>query len=67
MTPQEYNEYIKDYLNLVEKYRIFQGDNISSVEDYTSALEETNTEVKKVLSKKYQQKYIKKAQKVPKE
>ena len=63
MTPQEYDAYIKDYLNLVEKYRTWQGNNISNTADYTAALEETSTEVKKVLNKKYQQKYYGKAQK----
>jgi len=67
MTPQEYDAYIKDYLNLVEKYRTWQGNNISNTADYTAALEETSTEVKKVLNKKYQQKYYGKAQKSVKE
>ncbi len=66
MTPQEYTEYVKDYLVLVEKYRVTRG-TIPGVADYTSALEETSTEVKKVLSKKYQQKYMGKAQKTVKE
>ncbi len=66
MTPQEYDEYIKDYLSLVEKYRTYQGNNPNTAE-YAVAIEETSTEVKKVLSKKYQQKYGSKAQKVAKE
>lgn len=66
MTPQEYDEYVKDYLSLVEKYRTYQGKNPNTAE-YAAALEETSTEVKKVLSKKYQQKYGNKAQKTAKE
>lgn len=57
MTPQEYSEYVTDYLNLVEKYRLYQGKQTSSSADYTSALEATKTEVNKVLSKKYKSKY----------
>lgn len=63
MTPQEYSEYITDYLNLVEKYRLYQGKQTSNSADYTSALEATKTEVNKVLSKKYQSKYSGKATK----
>lgn len=63
MTPQEYSEYVTDYLNLVEKYRLYQGKQTSSSADYTSALEATKTEVNKVLSKKYQSKYSNKATK----
>lgn len=63
MTPQEYNEYVKDYLNMVDKYRAYQSKNCSNSNDYALALSKTNTEVKKVLSKKYKQKYEDKAQK----
>lgn len=66
MTPQEYDEYIKDYLTLVEKYRTQQNKRTSNTEDYVAALKKTNVEAEKVLSKKYKQKYINKAQKTPK-
>ena len=57
MTPQEYSEYVNDYLNLIEKYRVYQGSNTSDPDAYAAALESTKTEVKKVLDKKYQEKY----------
>ena len=61
MTPQEYDEYVKDYLKLTEKYRAYQSKNNKNTADYTEALSKADTEVKKVLSKKYQQKYAGKA------
>lgn len=61
MTPQEYDEYVKDYLKLIEKYRAYQSKNNKNTADYTDALSKADTEVKKVLSKKYQQKYADKA------
>lgn len=63
MTPQEYDEYVKDYLKLAEKYRTYQSKNNKNTADYTEALSKADTEVKKVLSKKYQQKYAGKAAK----
>lgn len=61
MTPQEYDEYVEDYLKLTEKYRAYQSKNNKNTADYTDALSKADTEVKKVLSKKYQQKYAGKA------
>ena len=57
MTPLEYNQYITDYLNLVEKYRKKQK-NLKG-DKYISALEETSTEAKRVLNKNYKKKYKK--------
>lgn len=59
MTPQEYDEYVKDYLTMMEKYRLQQ--NAKSDEKYTEALEKTNAEVKKALNKKYKQRFREKA------
>ena len=61
MTPQEYDEYVRDYLKLAEKYRAYQSKNNKNIADYTEALSKADTEVKKVLSKKYQKKYADKA------
>lgn len=62
MTPQEYDQYVKDYLSLVEKYRIYQGENISDITDYTNALDNTNAAVLKVLSPVYKERFQSKAQ-----
>ena len=67
MTPREYEEYVKDYLALVEKYRTYQSRKNSTITDYTAALDDTNSEVKRELNKKYQKKYMDKAEKTPKE
>ncbi len=66
MTPQEYTEYIKDYLTLVEKYRNYQSKATSDTAMYSQALTETDTQVKKVLKEKYQKKYYDKATKAAK-
>ena len=66
MTPQEYDEYIKDYLKLIEQYRSYQAKHTSNTMAYTQALAETNAEVKKVLNKKYKQIYLRKANKTAK-
>ncbi len=63
MTPQEYNEYVEDYLRLVEKYRAYQSKHTRKATDYVSALNDTNKEVKKKLSEKYQKRYKGKAEK----
>jgi len=63
MTPQEYHAYVTDYLNLVDNYRLYQGKQASGQEEYLTALAATKTEVNKVLSKKYQEKYLSKATK----
>ncbi len=63
MTPQEYNEYVEDYLRLVEKYRAYQSKHTRKAADYVSALNDTNKEVKKKLSEKYQKRYKGKAEK----
>ena len=67
MTPQEYDEYIKDYLALVEQYRNYSAKKNSNQDNYTKALKETEKEVKKVLSEKYKKKYRNKATKTLKE
>lgn len=66
MTPQEYNEYVTDYLALVDKYRLQQSKKYSNPEDYLAAMSGTKTEVKKAMNKKYQQKYSSKATKTKK-
>ena len=53
--------YYKDYLKLTEKYRAYQSKNNKNTADDTDALSKADTEVKKVLSKKYQKKYAGKA------
>ena len=64
MTPQEYHEYVTDYLKLVDKYRLYQGKSASDTEAYLTALSATKTEVKKVLNKTYQTKFKSKAKKI---
>lgn len=64
MTPREYNEYVNDYLTLVEKYRNTQIKHTSNNEKLVSKLAEIKTEVKKILNKKYERKYKGKATKV---
>lgn len=66
MTPAEYGEYITDYLALVEKYRMTKSKQIPNGADYITALEATKSEVNKVISKKYQNKYSSKATKTKK-
>lgn len=63
MTPQEYHEYVTDYLQLAETYRNRQSSKASNTDSYLSALLVTKSEVKKVLNKKYQSKYKSKATK----
>ena len=64
MTPQEYDAYVKDYMNLVENYRASKSKQASGNAEYTSALDKTNAEVKEKLNKKYHQKYLNKAEKI---
>ena len=64
LTPQQYNAYIKDYLTLIENYRSVQFKKYKNKADCMAALEDTSKEVKKILNKKYQKKYLKKAEKV---
>lgn len=59
MTPQEYNEYITEYLNLVDIARKAKS-NITS-DNYISSLETVGTEAKKALNKKYKPKFVIKA------
>jgi hypothetical protein len=63
MTPQEYTEYITDYLNAVETYRSQQSTRTSNNSDFVNALESTHAEVNKVILKKYKSKYSGKATK----
>ena len=59
-----YNAYIKDYLTLIENYRSVQFKKYKNKADCMAALEDTSKEVKKILNKKYQKKYLEKAEKV---
>ncbi len=61
---QENNAYIKDYLTLIENYRSVQFKKYKNKADCMAALEDTSKEVKKILNKKYQKKYLEKAEKV---
>ena len=61
MTPQEYHEYITDYLSMVDKYRMYVGNNASGMDEYLSGLSATKTEVNKKFQEKYESKYKSKA------
>ena len=61
MTPQEYHEYVTDYLKLVDQYRTYQGKATSNSDDYVLALSKTKTEVNKALKEHYKSKYQNKA------
>jgi hypothetical protein len=67
MTPQEYHEYITEYLKMVDKYRTYAGKNASDSDAYIDTLSATKTEVNKVMNEKYRSKYLPKATKVKKQ
>ena len=67
MTPQEYDEYVTEYLNLVEKYRTQMSKRNKSPEKFAEALDNTSAEVKKVINDKYKKKFASKANKSKKE
>lgn len=64
MTPQEYNVYVKEYLNLIETHRGNANSYRANTQRYMSELEKANSNAKEKLKEKYRMKFHSKADRV---